>query len=577
MDDPHRTGLDRPLRGGAVRQAGRGSLLRLAPPLTLALMILPVLAGLAGTVIPAFRNAGAGVASLFAWPGLPRAAALSLGTGLASTLIALTITLLILAAFAGTPSFARIRRSLAPLLSVPHAAAALGLAFLIAPSGWIARLLSPEVTGWHSPPDLLILNDPWGLSLTLGLITKELPFLLLMALAALPQLDADRRLTTAASLGYGRIAGFTFTLLPDLYRQLRLPTYAVLAYGMTTVDMALILGPTLPPTLATQITLWMGEASLTMRDTAAAAALLQLALALSAITIWRITELLANNLLVRAAFHAPRLPTLDRPAAAAARAASLVITGSLTLGLAGLALWSVAGLWQFPDAFPQSLTLRTWASAAPALGQTTATTLAIAATSTLAALVLTLACLQAEATLHLTPTTRALTLLYLPLLIPQIAFLPGLQMLTLPLGIDGTPAAVAAIHLVFVLPYVFLSLSGPFRAWDSRIATAAATLGASDTRILWRLRLPMLAGPLLTSAAVGMAVSIGQYLPTLLIGGGRVETLTTEAVALSSGGNRRLIGAYAALQLLLPALAFGLAIAAPLLLWRNRRLMRGLA
>ena len=150
-------------------------------------------------------------------------------------------------------------------------------------------------------------------------------------------------------------------------------------------------------------------------------------------------------------------------------------------------------------------------------------------------------------------------------------------MLTLPLGLDGTPAAVAAIHLVFVLPYVFLSLSGPFRAWDSRIATAAATLGASETRIFWRLRLPMLAGPLLTAAAVGMAVSIGQYLPTLLIGGGRVETLTTEAVALSSGGNRRLIGAYAALQLLLPALAFGLAIAAPLLLWRNRRLMRGLA
>ena len=577
MDDPHRAGLDRPLRGSAVSKAGRGGLLRLAPPLTLALMILPVLAGLAGTLLPAFRNAGAGFAALLAWPGLPRAVALSLGTGLASTLIALALTLLLLAAFAGTPTFTRIRRSLAPLLSIPHAAAALGLAFLIAPSGWIARLLSPEITGWQSPPDLLILNDPWGLSLTLGLITKELPFLLLMALAALPQLDADRRLTTAACLGYGRIAGFAFTLLPDLYRQLRLPTYAVLAYGMTTVDMALILGPTLPPTLATQITLWMGEASLTMRDTAAAAALLQLALAISAITLWRITEILAKRALVRAAFHAPRLPALDRPAAAAARAASLVITGSLTLGLAGLALWSVAGLWQFPDALPQSLTLRTWAGAAPALGQTTATTLAIAATATLAALVLTLACLQAEATLRLTPTTRALTLLYLPLLIPQIAFLPGLQMLTLPLGLDGTPAAVAAIHLVFVLPYVFLSLSGPFRAWDSRIATAAATLGASETRIFWRLRLPMLAGPLLTAAAVGMAVSIGQYLPTLLIGGGRVETLTTEAVALSSGGNRRLIGAYAALQLLLPALAFGLAIAAPLLLWRNRRLMRGLA
>lgn len=554
----------------------RGGLLRLAPPLTLGLMLLPVAAGLAGTALPALRDGAAGFGMLLAWPGLPRAAALSLVTGLTSTLLALGLTVLILAAFAGTPAFARIRRSLAPLLSVPHAAAALGLAFLIAPSGWIARMLSPELTGWDRPPDLLILNDPWGLSLTLGLIAKELPFLLLMALAALPQVDADRRLTTAATLGYGRIAAFAFTLLPDLYRQLRLPTYAVLAYGMTTVDMAMILGPTLPPTLSTQITLWMGEASLAMRDTAAAAALLQLLLAILAISLWRVMEIAAKWALVSIAFRAPRATRLDAPAALMARMASLAVAGSLGFGLAGLALWSVAGPWQFPDAMPRAFTLQTWATAAPALAETALTTLAIAALATLAALTLALACLEAEARLHLRPTSRAMVLLYLPLLVPQIAFLPGLQGLALSLGLDGSLAAVAAIHLVFVLPYVFLSLSGPFRAWDSRIATAAATLGASEARIFWRLRLPMLAGPVLTAAAVGIAVSIGQYLPTLLIGGGRVETLTTEAVALSSGGNRRLIGAYAVLQLLIPALAFTAALTVPLILWRNRRLMRGL-
>lgn len=554
----------------------QGGILRLLPPLTLGLMILPIAAGLAGTAIPAFSDGAHGFGTLFKWPGLPRAVGLSLGTGLVSTAISLALTLLLLAAFAGTRSFGHIRRSLAPLLSVPHAAAALGLAFLIAPSGWIARLLSPGITGWETPPNILILNDTYGIALTLGLITKEVPFLLLMALAGLPQVDADRRLTTAATLGYGRIAGFAFTVLPDLYRQLRLPTYAVLAYGMTTVDMALILGPTLPPTLSAQVTLWMGEANLAMRETAAAAALLQLLLALTAITLWRGTEIVLRKLLVATAMRGPRLAMIDRPAAFVAHSAATLITAALGLGLAGLALWSVAGLWQFPDAIPAQLTLRTWATAAPSLWDSTASTLAIAALATSAALFLALGCLEAEARLHLRPTSRAMVLLYLPLLVPQIAFLPGLQMLALPLGLDGTLLAVAAIHLVFVLPYVFLSLSGPFRAWDRRIATAAATLGASDARIFWRLRLPMLAAPVLTAAAVGMAVSIGQYLPTLLIGGGRVETLTTEAVALSSGGNRRLIGAYAVLQLLLPALAFSAALALPFLLWRRRRDMRGL-
>lgn len=558
-----------------MRQAGAG-LLRLAPVITLGLMTLPVAAGLAGTALPALDHGAAGFVKLFDWPGLPRAAALSFGTGIASTLAALGITILLMAAFIGTPTFARIRRSLAPLLSVPHAAAALGLAFLVAPSGWIARFISPELTGWQTPPDLLILNDPLGMTLTLGLIAKEVPFLLLMALAALPQTDADRRLTTAATLGYGRIAGFCLTVLPDLYRQLRLPTYAVLAYGMTTVDMAMILGPTLPPTLSTQITLWMGEASLAMRDTAAAAALVQLALVLAALILWRLAEIAARRALLAVAFRAPRATALDAPATLAARLTATLIAGSLTLGLAGLSLWSVAGAWQFPDALPDTLTLRTWTTAGPDLGATAATSLTIAVSSTLAALALTLSCLQAEDRHRLTPTTRTLTLLYLPLIIPQIAFLPGLQMLALPLGLDGTTAAVAAAHLVFVLPYVFLSLSGPFRAWDPRIATGAATLGASPARIFWRLRLPMLVGPVLTATAVGIAVSLAQYLPTLLIGGGRVETLTTEAVALSSGGNRRLIGAYSVLQLLLPALCFGLALAIPALLWRNRRDMRGL-
>ena len=53
------------------------------------------------------------------------------------------------------------------------------------------------------------------------------------------------------------------------------------------------------------------------------------------------------------------------PALADAVAAGLV-TASVVAGLAGLALWSVAGPWSFPDALPQGLTLRTWAQAAPA-------------------------------------------------------------------------------------------------------------------------------------------------------------------------------------------------------------------
>ena len=94
--------------------------LRLVPTLTLGLMSMPVMAGLAGTAIPAFAHGGAALSRLFDWPGLPPAAALSLGTGLASTLLSLALATLIIAGFSGTPLFRLIRRLLARLRQPAH-------------------------------------------------------------------------------------------------------------------------------------------------------------------------------------------------------------------------------------------------------------------------------------------------------------------------------------------------------------------------------------------------------------------------------------------------------------------------
>ncbi|STM38731.1 ABC transporter permease [Escherichia coli] len=51
--------------------------------------------------------------------------------------------------------------------------------------------------------------------------------------------------------------------------------------------------------------------------------------------------------------------------------------------------------------------------------------------------------------------------------------------------------------------------------------------------------------PVLIAFAVGFAVGIAQYMPTLWLGAGRFPTLTTEAVALSSGGSNGILAAQA--------------------------------
>jgi putative thiamine transport system permease protein len=278
-------------RGRSRRGAG------LVPAATVAVLVVPVAAGVWGTLLPAFGHLPAAGATgpsfvawraLLDWPGLGRAMWLSVSVGVVSTVIALAVTVLIVAGWHGTRAFAALERMLSPLLSVPHAAAAFGLAFLIAPSGWLARLVSPAVTGWERPPDLLIVQDPLGLTLVAGLVVKEMPFLLLMTLAALvqtPHADAGR---VTAALGYGRIKGWLVAVLPAVYAQIRLPVYVVLAYGMSTVDVAMILGPNTPPSLSVQIVRWTADPDLAFRMQAAAGALVQLMLVGVALAAWMI-------------------------------------------------------------------------------------------------------------------------------------------------------------------------------------------------------------------------------------------------------------------------------------------------
>jgi putative thiamine transport system permease protein len=545
-------------------------------------MLGPIIAGLAGTLAPALGYLpalggeavdGGPFAALLAWPGLSAAARLSLTTGLLATAISLAVVVLICASWHGTRAFDAIERMLAPLLSVPHAAAAFGLAFLIAPSGWIARAMSPWATGWERPPDILIAQDPDGLALVAALVAKEVPFLLLMTIAALGQADAMRSRLVAQTLGYGRVAAWLKAVLPRVYPQIRLPVYAVLAYSMSVVDVAIILGPNTPPTLAVQVVRWMNDPDLALRFNAAAGAMLQFALIVATLGAWRMCEIAAGAIGRRWTARGGRC-RFDGAVRVLGLAAALVAAGAVVLGLAGLSIWSLAGLWTFPDALPRWLTLDSWARQGPNLLEPAWTTALVAVCSVAIALALVLACLETEYRHGVRPTTRGLWLIYMPLLVPQVAFLFGFQSLALAAGLAGGLGAVILAHTVFVLPYVFLSLADPYRAWDARQGRVAASLGAGPDRVFWIVRLPMMLRPVLVAAAVGIAVSVGQYLPTLLIGAGRVQTLTTEAVALASGGDRRVIGVYALAQTAAAFVAFAAAIVIPHVAWRHRRALR---
>lgn len=559
-------------------------MLRLAPALLFALLVLPVGAGLIMVLLPAFgylpalggnRFSLAPWHMLFTQPGLYRSVAVSFASGLVSTALALSIVVLFLAASRNTWLDRGIRRLMSPLLSIPHAAVAFGMAFLIAPSGLFARWLSPSLTGWTRPPDLLIVNDTMGLTLMAGLVLKEAPFLLLICLAALPQLRPEQRVALSRSLGYSPSIAWLKSVFPALYPLIRLPVYAVIAYATSVVDMAMILGPTLPPTLSVSILTWFNDPDLNHRFMASAGAVLQLGITLAALMTWWLGEQVIKRLCHQWLVNGSR--QRGTLAIAIGGRGWLALTTFFAISaIAGLAVFSIAGFWRFPNALPDTFTLDHWQRLLPSMLTPLLNTLSVGLAATLIAAILVVATLE-NASRQLLPTRSAQWLLYLPLLVPQVAFLFGLVVVAESISLRPQGALVVAAHLLFVVPYLYLSLSEAYRRLDPRWLQVAHSLSASPWRAFCQVRLPLLLAPLLTACAVSLAVSISQYLPTLLLGGGRVATITTEAVAMASGGNRRLIAVLALTQALLPFIGFSLALLIPRLAWAKRRNMRGVA
>ena len=575
--------------GTAVR--GPRHLLRLAPMLTVAAFAVPIAFGLVGTLMPAFGYLpaiGGDRWSLDPWrvlrdaPGFSTSLQLTLVVGWASTLMSVLLALAVAGFLHHRAGAKRLGSWLTPLLAMPHSALAIGFAFLILPSGWLVRWVSPGLTGWTIPPDVGTVGAASGWPLIAALVMKETPFLLLMILGALNQVRAPAQIAAARAIGYGPVMAWFKVVLPQVYPQIRLPIYAVLAFSLSVVDVAIVLGPGNPPTLAVQAVRWFSDPDTTRYFPAAAAATLLLGVVLASIGAWWLAEWMAQPLFRRWMERGGR-GGAAAPAAGVGAVAGAVLALLAVMSMLGMQLWSIAKPWRYPDAFPPGLTLDTWTRQSGQLAGPAGTTLLVGVVSTVLALVLTLACLENEsvtpgparrtapAVAAMSAVSASVWLLYLPLLVPQIAFLFGLQVLLIRIGLDATTSAVVWAHLVFVLPYLFLSLAEPWRAFDTRYARAAASLGASPWRVFWRVKLPILLKPLLIASAVAFAISVGQYLPTLFAGAGRVATLTTEAVTLSAGADRRVIGTWTALQALFPLLAYLLATTAPRLLHANRK------
>ncbi len=390
--------------------------------------------------------------ALFADPQLPQALLATLVSTTIAAVGALLIALLVIVALWPGPKWQRMCARLPWLLAIPHVAFATSALLLFADGG-----LLYDYFPYFTPP-----MDRFGIGLGLTLAVKESAFLLWILAAVLSEKWLLQQVIVLDSLGYSRWQCLNWLLLPSVAPALAMAMLAIVAWSLSVVDVAIILGPGNPPTLAVISWQWLTQGDIDQQTKGALASLL------------------------------------------------------LMLLLAAYVLLSYL-LW------------RSWRRTIPRVDGVRKPATPLLPGNTLAIFL---------------PLTGVLCVVLLAILADQSTI--------------NSEAAVVWGHLLWVMPWMLFILQPAWQRIDSRLILIAQTLGWSRAKIFFYVKCPLMLRPTLIAFAVGFAVGIAQYMPTLWLGAGRFPTLTTEAVALSSGGSNGILAAQALWQLLLPLIIFAL-------------------
>lgn len=235
-----------------------------------------------------------------------------------------------------------------------------------------------------------------------------------------------------------------------------------------------------------------------------------------------------------------------------------VLAVSALLPLLLLLVWSFSLRWYYPALWPTELSLRAWRSLFAPTSQLWAAlggSLWVASAVTVLAVLIALpaARVLAGAGRARGPATA---LILAPLVLPAFAGVMGVQVVFIRLGLADTRIGVVVAQLIPAVPYAVVLLTGVFQQYDARLEEAARTLGASKGRVFWRVTLPLILPGTLVAALFAFLVSWGEYLLTLIVGGGQVLTLPLLLFASAAGGDLAITGALALMYVLPTLLIF---------------------
>ena len=525
------------------------------------LIIIPIFFGFLGFFLPSFGYFPAigrydfdlsYFNSSFDLPGISKSFKLSVFTGLFSTILALFFSQVILLKLFQTNIYNYIRLIIAPLLALPHITMAVGLIFLFSPSGLIFRLISPWLTGFDRPPNLFIIPDEYGIFLILGLLLKETPFFLLLSMSALEQLPARKVFNVGRTLQHSSFSTWFLLIFPLIYKKIRLVIFIVIAFAASVIDMSLLLAPSTPSTLAIRIFQIFQTSEVNSIFIASNLALIQFCIIIALILLWIFLE----KIIKQNFFYIFLIKILIRKKSLFVDSLFIIAMVLFLLSMMGVAssfLWSISENWHFPNFFPSSFSLNNILTFLYQHQSTVLTSVCISILVSFLSIILILIWVELTETINF-KILYFEWVLFIPLFIPQISFLIGLQSFLVTLNFQSFLLPLIAVELLYVLPYCFIILAPALREIKKEFIKVGSSLGKNRFERLVFIKIPLVSSSLLTSFGIGMIVSLSLYAPVYFIGAGRINTLTVEAVNLALSGSRQDLGLATVFQVIIPIL-----------------------
>lgn len=128
------------------------------------------------------------------------------------------------------------------------------------------------------------------------------------------------------------------------------------------------------------------------------------------------------------------------------------------------------------------------------------------------------------------------SLLYLPIIIPEIVVGAALVTFFGVVGLRLSLTTVVIAHVVFSVSYVAIVVRARLSGFDRSLEEAALDLGARPLQTFWRVTLPLILPGIVSGALLVFTVSIDDYVITSFVAGVGATTLPLQIYSMLKVG-----------------------------------------